>query len=280
MSVKFRSNDCLCMCVWASRVLSSSNSISSADKHFCRRADRQEGTRKRRSVCVCVNTQAGIQTHKDIGIKVSVYTALSPFPLWSGFTWEPDQIRHLKKEMNTFVRAKITPRIQQPAPSTNNQGNERRSAWAAATLACTSDGFRVKICSRWCVCLRIRGQPRGEWYNQLVTELAKAGYPLWQAAPSVWHRKYGADTRDHRREKAVGTRRCTNIQEVEICSTAIDGNSLTPQWCDLATHGKKYLHHLQPKWSDRNPVFIVPVLSDQKSMSAASAADVCAAASS
>lgn len=41
-------------CVSASRVLSSSNSISFADKHFCRQADRQGGMRERMSVCVSV----------------------------------------------------------------------------------------------------------------------------------------------------------------------------------------------------------------------------------
>lgn len=40
--------------VSASRVLSSSNSISFADKHFCRQADRQRGMRERMSVCVSV----------------------------------------------------------------------------------------------------------------------------------------------------------------------------------------------------------------------------------
>lgn len=62
MSVKFRSRVFVYVCVLgyvyarvsASRVLSSSNSISFADKHFCRQADRQGGMRERMSVCVSV----------------------------------------------------------------------------------------------------------------------------------------------------------------------------------------------------------------------------------
>lgn len=55
----------VCPCVSASRVLSSSNSISFVDKHLCRQAGRQEGMRARRSVYVwmCWLLRASIRMH-------------------------------------------------------------------------------------------------------------------------------------------------------------------------------------------------------------------------
>lgn len=128
MSVKFRSRVFVyvCVCVLgyvyarvsASRVLSSSNSISFADKHFCRQADRQGGMRERMSVCmsvclfvrvcVCVCAcwllRAGIRMHwlsfcfyfclffppsiEDRGIEVDIHIGFFSYLklLWRGFT--------------------------------------------------------------------------------------------------------------------------------------------------------------------------------------------------